>query len=192
MLGPSDSSHDKAPGYSSLPAKSRIVLRGAFAFIIYLLIFIFLDVRAHSVQVFPGIVAWYPPDGLSFAFLLTFGAPFLPAFAIASIISSLFVFRLSLPLSALITWAIFLTLAYGLAVWFLRERVHIDTQLRKPRDLFWMITAAAAVTTILAIISVSGMAASGAVPQAERLWATAEWWIGEMIGILVVTPVLLI
>src|SRR5215216_4333650 len=99
LLGPGDSSHHKAPGYSSLPVKARIVLRGAFVFVFYLLAFIFLDIWAYSVQVFPGIVAWYLPDGLSFAFLMTFGGAFLPAIAIASIISSLFVFHLSVPFS---------------------------------------------------------------------------------------------
>ncbi|MGZ9233965.1 MAG: HD domain-containing phosphohydrolase [Anaerolineales bacterium] len=182
----------EAPNKVFPTKKQRVLLRGLLVFVLYLLGFLFLDLRARSVQVFPGIVAWYPPDGLSFAFLLTFGAPFLPVVAIASFISSAFVFHLSLPFSALIGWAILVSLAYGLAVWFLRRRVHMDTQLRKPRDLFWMITATGAVATILAMVSVSGMAASGVVPQSERLWATAQWWIGEMIGVLVVAPVMLI
>jgi PAS domain S-box-containing protein len=192
LLGPHDSNSHKAPSLTFSSVRPRIVLRGALIFALYLLVFILLDFWAHSVQVFPGIVAWYPPDGLSLAFLLTFGTPFLPGFAIASLISSLFVFHFSVPLSTLIGWAILISLAYGGAVWFLRQYVQIDTQLRKPRDLFWIITAIAAIASILATISVSSMIASGIIPKAQSLWASVQWWIGEMIGVLVVTPTLLI
>ena len=189
---PRDSDSDKVSNVIFSSINPRVLLRGVLIFVFYLLVFIFLDLWAHSVQVFPGIVAWYPPDGLSLAFLLTFGAPFLPVFAIASLISSLFVYHLSLPIPALIEWALLISLAYGVAVWFLRKYLHIDAQLRRPRDLFWMITAIAAIASILATISVSSMTASGVVPEARRLWASIQWWIGEMIGVLVVTPTLLI
>ena len=167
-------------------------MRGVLIFVFYLVVFTILDVRARTFQVLPGIVAWYPPDGLSIAFLLTFGTLFLPAFTIASILSSLFIFRFSLPLSGILGWAIFLALAYGLAVQFLRRGVHMDTQLRRPRDLFWLIVSTASVATGLAILSVSVITASGAVPRMEQPWATVQWWIGEMIGILVIVPALLI
>jgi PAS domain S-box-containing protein len=192
LLGHRDSNSDKISNFFFSSINPPVLLRGALIFVAYLLVFIFLDLRALSVQVFPGIVAWYPPDGLSLAFLLTFGAPFLPAFAIASLISSLFVYHFSQPLLALIEWALIISLAYGVAVWFLRQYVHIDVQLRRPRDLFWMITAIAVIAGILATISIASMTASGVVPEARRLWASVQWWIGEMIGVLVVTPPLLI
>ena len=192
MLESNDSAHDKASSLSTLPTKFRAVLRIALIFVAYLLAFTMLDLRSHALQVFPGIVAWYPPDGLSFAFLLVFGASFLPAFVIASLISSFFVFQFRQPFSALVGWAIFISLTYSLAAWFLRRRVRIDSQLRSPRDLFWLIASAAIVSTILAIISVTASTANGAVPHAARLWATVQWWTGEMIGILIIAPALLI
>ena len=122
MLESNDSAHDKASSLSTLPTKFRAVLRIALIFVAYLLAFTMLDLRSHALQVFPGIVAWYPPDGLSFAFLLVFGASFLPAFVIASLISSFFVFQFRQPFSALVGWAIFISLTYSLAAWFLRRR----------------------------------------------------------------------
>jgi PAS domain S-box-containing protein len=192
LFRPRDSNSDKAPNFIFSSITPRVILRGIFVYLLYLLVFILLDVRAHAIQVLPGIVAWYPPDGLSFAFLLTFGALFLPGVAIASILSSVFVFHFSLPLSDLVGWALLLSLVYGLAVWLLKQRVQIDVQLRRPRDLFWMVTAVVVVSTILAVVSVSANTANGTISQAERPWATVQWWIGEMMGVLVVAPALLI
>ena len=68
----------------------------------------------------------------------------------------------------------------------------MDTQLRSLRDLFWMIALANLVSTILAWVSVYGFATSRTVPQTELFWATFQWWTGETIGVLVLTPALLI
>ncbi len=175
MLRPRDSSSDKAPNFIFSSVTPRVILRGIFVYLLYLLVFILLDVRAHAIQVLPGIVAWYPPDGLSFAFLLTFGALFLPGVTIASILSSVFVFHFSLPLSDLVGWALLLSLVYGLAVWLLKQRVHINAQLQRPRDLFWMVTAVVVVSTILAAVSVSANTASGTISQTERPWAMVQY-----------------
>src|SRR5688500_209724 len=130
--------------------KFGAVLRIVSIFAAYLFAFTILDSRAHALEVYPGVVAWYPPDGLSFAMLLTLGAWFLPAIAIASLISNLFIFQIPAPPIVLFGWAIFIALAYGLATWFLLRCVRIDTQLRRTRDLLWTIVAAVVVSTILA------------------------------------------
>ena len=191
-VDPSSSSPHDLFGASFLHVKPRTVLRGVLVFVLYLSLFILLDLRAHTVEVLPGIVASYPPDGLSLAFLLTFGPLFLPAIAIASLLSSLFVFDVSLALPDLILWAVLLSLAYGLVGWFLKRRVQIDTQLRTPRDLFWLVASTAMAAAVLAIISISALKESSHIPPTEQLWAAVQWWIGEMIGILIMVPALLI
>ena len=183
---------NKSPGLFDSRLTFRVALRIALIYAVYLLLFSALDLNSHSLQVYPSVVAWYPPDGLSFALLLTFGAAFLPGFVIASLISSFFVFKIPASFLSLLGWALFLPLTYGLAAWFLRQRVHINTQLRGARDLIWMIAAASVAVTILAWTSVLISAAAGLIPQAEVFWASFQWWIGEMIGVLVVTPALLI
>ena len=167
-------------------------MRFALIIFIYLLTFIILDFRSHTFEIFPGIVAWYPPDGLSFAFLLTFGLGFLPVIAITSLVSSIFVYRLPLPFSELVGWAIIISIVYGIAAWFLRRRTRMDIRLHTTRDLLWLITSAAVVSMILAVISISASVANGVILQAEGFWATFQWWVGEMIGILVIAPTLLI
>ncbi len=184
--------NNKALNLSFSRTRFRAAQRIILILVVYLLAFAILDSSSHAFEVYPGVVAWYPPDGLSFALLLTLGVPFLPVLAIASSSSSFFVFQLPQPPLALFGWAILTALAYGLATWFLRSRVRIDTQLRRTRDLFWMTASAAAVSTILAWVSVSSSVTAGVIPQDVRLSAAFQWWTGEMIGILVLTPALLI
>ena len=143
-------------------------------------------------QIFPGVVAWYPPDGVSFAVLLTFGAIYSPILVVASLISSLFIFHFPIPFESILGWAVLVSLTYGLATLFLRRWVRIDLQFKNAHDLLWLLLASAIVSAILAIVSVSSSIASGLVPESERFPAMAQWWIGEMIGILVVTPALLL
>ena len=166
--------------------------RWVFVLILYLITFSALDQLAHTLQLYPGVVAWYPPDGLSLAFLLTFGAGFTPVFVLASLFSSLFIYHFSTPLGPILVWAVILSAVYGMEAVLLRRRVRIDPELKALRDTLWLILTSAVAATILAVISVSVLIQYGEIPAAVYFNAVAEWWIGEMTGIVVFTPFLLV
>jgi len=168
------------------------LLRWALVLIVYLLTFSLLDQLTHTLQLFPGVVAWYPPDGLSLAFLLGFGAGFTPAFTLASLISSLLIYHFSTPLVPLLVWALILSVVYGIDALLLRRWIRIELQLKELGDTLWLILTSAIVSLLLAIISVSVLVSYGDVPSSQYFNAAVQWWIGEMIGILVFTPFLLI
>ncbi len=81
---------------------------------------------------------------------------------------------------------------FGIDAWVLRRRVGIDPQLKNLRDSVWLILSSAVVTTILAFISISALVNYKEIPASEFTHSFVHWWIGEMIGILVLTPFLLI
>ena len=170
----------------------RRFLRLALVLILYLITYSLLDQLTYTLQLFPGVVAWYPPDGLSLAFLLTFGAGFTPAVTLASLISSLIIYRFSTPLGPLLVWAVILSAVYGINALLLRRRIRIDPQLKNLRDTLWLILTSAIVSTVLAVISVSNLINYGEVPASQYFNAFVQWWIGEMIGVLVFSPFLLI
>lgn len=165
--------------------------RIALTLIIYLVSFVLLDWWSRSFEVFPGVVTWYPPDGLSFGLLLALGARFAPIVGVASLISSFLIHQLSFSPMQLFTWAIFISIIFGLASMIVR-RAKIDLQLKSLRDVLWLILTAVVLSTLLAVVSVSGGTDSGIIEASSRVSAIFQWWIGEMIGILVVTPVLLV
>jgi len=168
------------------------IFRWVLILILYLITFSALDQLTQNLQLYPGVVAWYPPDGLSLAFLLTFGVGFTPVFTLASLISSLIIYRLSTPLGPILVWAVILSTVYGINALILRHRVRIDPQLQNLRDTLWLILCSAIVSTVLALISVSNLVSYGEVPSSHYFNTFVVWWIGEMIGVLVFTPFLLV
>jgi hemerythrin-like metal-binding protein/PAS domain S-box-containing protein/putative nucleotidyltransferase with HDIG domain len=168
------------------------VLRWALVLILYLFTFSLLDQLTHTLQLFPGVVAWYPPDGFSLAFLLTFGMGFTPAFTLASLISSLVIYHLAGPLGPILSWAVILSTLYGFSALLLRRRIRIDPQLNNLRDVLWLILTSAIAATVLAISSVYTLIYYGGIPASQYFNASVQWWIGEMIGVLVFTPFMLV
>jgi len=166
--------------------------RWILVLILYFITFSTLDQLTQRLQLFPGVVAWYPPDGISVAFLLTFGIGFTPAFTLASLISSLFIYRLATPLAPILVWAVILSIVYGIIAFLLRNRVRITLSLQNLRDILLLILFSAIGSTVLALISILNLVNYGQVPSSQFFITLLQWWIGEMIGVLVFTPFLLI
>ena len=170
----------------------RWFLRAALIVAVYLISFIILDFITKQFEGLPGVVAWYPPAGLTYTLLLVFGVRFAPAVTIALILSSLFIYRMPQPPHLLFLWAFIISLIYGAAAWLLRHRIRFDWQLRKFRDVAWLVLTTVFVSALLAILSVSSSALSSNMPRSEVLRSIFLWWIGETVGVLTITPFMLI
>lgn len=177
---------------ASTRPKSRAVFRIALILTVYLIIFVSAAWLTQTYESIPGVVAWYPPDGVSFALLLTFGAPFILVVALASFISSFLIYQIQLSPLALITWSIYLPLTFGSAAALLRHGIRFDPKLRNVSDVVWLTLLSALISAFLAIVAVSAEIKAGFLPISEQLIATYKWWIGEMIGIIAITPMILI
>jgi PAS domain S-box-containing protein len=170
----------------------RPLLRTALIVAAYLCAFIILDLISHQFEELRGIVAWYPPAGLTYALLLVFGIRFTPAVTIALLISNVFIYHMPQPLYLLVLWALIISSIYGATAAFLRHRIRFDWQLRKFRDVTWLVVTAVFVSALLAILSVSSSALSSDMLRNEVLRAIFIWWIGETVGVLTITPFLLV
>ena len=177
---------------TTLHRNPRLLLRLALIVAVYLIAFTILDYITKQFEVLPAVVTWYPPAGLTYALLLVFGITFTPAVTIALFISSLFIYRMPQAPYLLLLLAFVISLIYGLGAAFLRKRIHIDGQLRKLRDVAWFVCTTVLVSALLAVLSISGSALTGTMSRSEVLRAIFDWWIGETVGVLTVTPFLLI
>ena len=170
----------------------RPLLRTALIVAAYLCAFIILDLISYQFEELRGIVAWYPPVGLTYALLLVFGERFTPVVTIALLISSVFIYHMPQPLYLLLLWTLITSSIYGVAAVFLRHRIRFDWQLRKSRDVTWLVVTAVVVSALLAVFSVSSSVLTSDMPHNEVLRAIFIWWIGETVGVLTITPFLLI
>jgi PAS domain S-box-containing protein len=168
------------------------LLRTALIIVAYLIAFILLDYITKQFQQLPGVVAWYPPAGLTYALLLVFGARFFPAVTIALLIDSIFIYHMPQPSYLLVLWALVISLIYGFTAAFLRQKIRLDWQLRKLRDVTWFVLTTVLTSALLAVLSVSSSTLSSGMPRSEILNAIFNWWVGETVGVLTVAPFLLI
>jgi signal transduction histidine kinase/CheY-like chemotaxis protein/integral membrane sensor domain MASE1 len=170
----------------------RSLVRTALIVATYLCVFVILDLASRQFEELHGIVAWYPATGLTYALLLVFGARFIPVVTIALLIGSVFVYHMPQPFHLLLLWALIVSSIYGVAAAFLRIRVRLDWQLRKSRDVVWLVVMAVSVSALLAVLSVSSSALTSDMPRNEVMRAIVIWWIGETVGVLTITPFLLV
>lgn len=173
-------------------------LAGAAPYILvaagYILAYVVLDWAGSALPLsLLGTSPWSPATGLSFALLLLFGLRCVPLLLVALLAAS-FIVRSDALLQPMVTVSLLLTTAgLSLATAILtRPRVGFQMSLPGLRDLLLLIGVAGAMSAVIAlcytglVLSVTGTGWFDAVQAALHLW------IGDLIGISVVTPLLLV
>ena len=140
-----------------------------------------------------GITPWNPPPGLSLALILLFGTAFLPWLFVAPFIADALVRQFPLPIWSELAAASVIGLGYGAGALILaRGWLPFDVTLRSKRDLLYLVMTGAVATAFVAMSYVTLVVAIGLLDPTQFAQAVARYWIGDMIGIAVVTPVLLV
>lgn len=159
----------------------------------YVAAYVALDEISYLFPVEPfAITPWNPPAGLSVAFLLLRGARFAPALFGAALLADLLVRggAVHVGLSAVASLPIALGYA-GLAA-VLRRVARIDPELRRLRDVAWLVAGAIPASLLVAAAYVGVYLAGGLLPRDGAGASVLRFWIGDVIGIIVTTPVLLL
>jgi signal transduction histidine kinase len=140
-----------------------------------------------------GITPWNPQTGLSFALILLFGAEFMPWLLVAPVLADGLVRGFVLPLGAEMAAAVVIGGGYALATGLLLlPRLRFDPALGSRRSLVLLATVAVGSTAIVAAIYVAMLVAFGILPTADFGRAALRFWVGDVIGITVLTPFLLV
>ena len=140
-----------------------------------------------------GITPWNPQVGLSFALIVIFGRAYLPWLFVAPFAADLFVRQLPLPIAEEIAVVAVTGLGYGAATSVLLSmRVALDPRLASRRALLALISVALASIAVVAMAHAGILVVSGLMPPSDFLSATFLAFVGDMIGVMVVTPFVLI
>jgi two-component system sensor kinase FixL len=137
-----------------------------------------------------GITPWNPQTGLSFALILLFGIEFIPWLFVAPLAASVIVRGAPLPVEAESLVALVIGLGYGAATALLL-RGKFDPTLSSKRSLLTLLGAAFVSVAIVSVAHAAVLAAFDILPPAEFLQAAIYSFIGDMIGVMVVTPFVL-
>jgi signal transduction histidine kinase len=175
--------------YSPSMKASRI----RYALKLVLIFAIYLVIAKTSLNVYPGghvVTVIWPPAGIALAVLLLFGYKVTPAISAA-------VFVLALtqgysPLAAL-GFTIANTAEPMLGAFLLNFRNQFDHSFERVSDVVRFIVLAAVISTAFgATFGVIALLLSGAIHTAGITSSWVEWWVGDLLGDLVVVPFVMV
>ena len=136
-----------------------------------------------------GITPWNPGTGLSFALLLLFGLRMIPFLLLAPLLAELLNQQLAMPWQVEIFASLLVGAGYSIALTILlRPNLHFDPTLGSMRDLVLLTAAAVVSAAFVASGYVSLMVATGLLPAGDFVPVTLRYWIGDVIGVMVVAP----
>ncbi|MDP1660233.1 MAG: EAL domain-containing protein [Methylotenera sp.] len=136
-----------------------------------------------------GVVSMvWPSSGLALAALLIGGKKYWPGVFIGALAGNIMQ-------SSGVGISIFIatgnTLEALTCLWIL-ARIRFNTDLTKPRDFLWIGVAGTFGSCISALIGVSTLLLAEVLTKHEFGQNLIQWWLGDLLGIVLVTPMLLI
>jgi signal transduction histidine kinase len=136
-----------------------------------------------------GITPWNPSTGLCFVLVLRYGPRALPVYLAALILANVIVRGLPVPFWVATAEAVIRGAAYGLALLvLLRPSIGFDSSLSSVRDLFLLLLAAVIASAVTACAYVTLLLAAGLLPTQDISGGLLRCWVGDMIGVAVITP----
>lgn len=154
--------------------------------------YLLIDWASYVYPVVPlGITPWNPPAGLSLALLLWMGARHWPALFVAALAADLLVRGAPANLGVSTAAAGIIAAGYGIAARILLRISGSRTTLESTRDLvaFVIVTVVASFTVAASFVGL--YAAIGMVARPDIAIDVLKYWVGDLNGILVLTPALL-
>jgi signal transduction histidine kinase len=135
------------------------------------------------------ITPWNPGTGLSFVLLLVYGRAMTAFVLAAPLLADIVQGNVPLPWGFEIAASILVGGGYAAAaLLIMRPRLGFDPTLSSMRDLLLLLLVAFVSAAVVAAVYVGLSVASGVLPGAAFPAAAIRYWVGDVIGITVVTP----
>ena len=174
-------------GRLTVPPKAAALI--GFA---YLVLYVALDRVSYVDPMGPlGITPWNPPPGLSLFLLLRFGMGMTPWLFIAALAAQLIVRGLTVSWELIAVACALLTIGYAIIGAILRRHLVFANGIESIRDATVLTATVIPSTLIIASAYVGLFVATGTIGRDALIPSIAQFWIGDLIGVVVMTPLLL-
>ncbi|MGE5475566.1 MAG: sensor histidine kinase [Bacteroidales bacterium] len=145
----------------------------------------------HSINAL-NITPWNPPPGLGLALLLLWGARWAPLVFFAAVAADVAVRGIPSPWWGAVAADAAMALVYATVAAVLRGAGGLNPALTGLRDVLVLAAAAVAGAALAGLGYVGAHVAAGVVPADLLGVALSRYWIGDMIGVAVLTPAILL
>jgi PAS domain S-box-containing protein len=175
---------------------SRTALRGVdrttlLIGALYLALYVMLDWLSYARPLYAiGITPWNPQAGLTLAFLLVSGSRWLPLTVVAAFITDRLLHSHSVSPAITVASALWIGIAYG-AIAATMRHWRLATPIATAIDAARMATISVAGTLLAAAGYVGLFVVGGELQTNDALRAIARYWVGDLNGVLAVTPLLI-
>jgi PAS domain S-box-containing protein len=155
--------------------------------------YVFLDWVSYIHPVAPyAITPWNPPPGLSLAMLLALGLRYAPLLLVAAILAEVIVRGTGASVLQVLGYAAILAAGYtGIAACLIRY-ARFDARLSTLRDLSAFTATVTSGAAVIAMVYVAAHVLAGRFTWDEWPLYALRFWVGDVIGIVVLTPLLLV
>lgn len=158
----------------------------------FLALYVALDWFSATFRGWPAGSTWYLPTGLAFAFLLTFGATYTPVYFLAELLTYWLTWKLPIRPLPIVLLAAIAPFCYGSAAAILRRSKWMDLWLRSTSAVAQLLLVSLLVPLLAGLTAGAWMAANGLVPWPHFGAFLLQRWISDVLGIVMLTPVLLV
>src|SRR5215216_3447649 len=136
-----------------------------------------------------SVTAVWPPTGIALAALVLWGYRLWPGVALGALLANSWT---GIPLHAELGITLGNTLEALAGAWLLHRVAGFKPSLDRVRDVLALVLAGGVSTALSASLGVASLLLAGEIHGGEfpNLWRT--WWLGDMMGDLVVAPALLV
>lgn len=160
---------------------------------LYLICYVGLDWLSYVYAVQPlAITPWNPPPALSLVLLLRYGLGNWPVLLLAAILAEILVRDTPVSLGYVLVSSAVLTMVYTGVAFVLLRVVRMNVGFRSLRDLGWLTVVIVPGTLLAATTYVGVYTLAGSVLPSSWLYDAMRFWLGDLIGIIVLTPLLLV
>lgn len=136
------------------------------------------------------VTVFWPGAGLALAILLVGGRKFWPSILVGAFVGN---FWAGLPVSLVLFISIARVLEALLGVWLLTRKESFDISLSSFREFFRLVFLAGALSPFIsALIGITVLLHFGYIAENEAAHEFVQWWMGDLLGIVVVAPLVMV
>ncbi len=131
----------------------------------------------------------WPPSGIALAALLLGGYRLFPGILLGAFLAN---FANGAPLILALLIGAGNTLEALAATWLLKNVVRFTNTFVDEHDVFGYVLVGCAASVVAATVGVTGLFASDIVPASDYVATWSAWWVGDLLGIVLVAPFILL
>jgi PAS domain S-box-containing protein len=178
---------DPPPAWAQGSLFREIVVQLTF-FAFYLL----LDRASTVFRMWAGTPAWYLPSGVAVAVLIWGGLRYAPVFLASAVAATVFDYHLPIFSWAGLPGTIATSMFYVFGAGWLRDRWRLDPKLRSLRDVGGLVLFLLFFEIPAALVGVLALFGDGRVSRTDFFKAAVNWWVGDSVSVMSLTPFLLL